>query len=72
MSRAKLNSLRMAAKGLIGDESPGPVIEEGAVQLFLFFVDIGQLSQADVTRLKGSFANVDLASAKKIHQVNRL
>ena len=66
-----LNSLRLVAKKLVGDESSGQIVEECALQLFLFFIgkDLSVISPKDVNELKKNYGAVDSSLAKEISKV---
>ena len=68
-----LNSLRQLAKKIVGDESSGKLVDECAIELFLFFLDKDGIliSMKEVKELQKNYGAVDLSLAKEISKVSR-
>ena len=67
--KAFLNPLRQVAKKIVGDESTEMLVEDCAIQLFLFFLDKDEISMKDVGKLKKISGKIDLSFAKEILKV---
>ena len=64
--------MKQLSKKIVGDESSAKLIEECALELFLFFLekDSTLISAKDVNEMKRNYGAIDLPLAKEIAKVS--